>query len=109
MERRPISGRTKDVLVRLPESWYRGLFGILRAVERFDLSDRLGDVRCPTLVVIAGDDRIMPRERSEAVAEGIDGAETVIHPTSGHALVVEDPGWLAAIATGFLDRIDGRV
>ncbi len=93
----------------LPESWYRGLFGILEAVKDFDLSPWLGRIECPTLVVHAAQDAVMPEERVRALAEAIAGAELRIHPTSGHVLVAEDPAWLAGAYRDFLARHGGDV
>lgn len=92
---------------QLPLEWFAGVDGLLAAVERFDLTDRLRAVRCPALVVIADGDRVMERDRSEALARALD-AEVAVHPTSGHALVAEDPAWLAEVCLVFLARCDGE-
>lgn len=89
----------------LPASWYRGLLGILAAIEDFDLRPDLGRIRCPALVVHAGADRVMPAERVEALAAAIPGAELAVHPTSGHALVAEEPEWLGRTYRAWLDRL----
>ncbi len=88
----------------LPETWFSGLRGILAAVANFDLRPHLGAVRAPALIVLASADRLMPAERSLALAAAIPGAETRIHETSGHGLVAEDPAWLARVAREFLAR-----
>ncbi|MCB1034440.1 MAG: alpha/beta hydrolase [Acidobacteria bacterium] len=88
----------------LPAAWYQGLLGILESIEDFDLSPVLGGISCPTLVVHAARDEVMPEERVRGLAAGIAGAELRIHPTSGHALVAEDPAWLAAVYRDFLER-----
>ncbi|MBZ0111743.1 MAG: alpha/beta hydrolase [Thermoanaerobaculia bacterium] len=91
----------------LPPSFYSGLLGILGAVEIFDINRdaaTLSQISCPTLVLHAAQDRIMPLERVQALAHGIAGAEFLVHPTSGHALVIEDPDWLVSVYRQFLDR-----
>ena len=88
----------------MPESWWQGLRGVFDAVAPVDLRPHLAAVRAPTLVVVAADDRMIPVERSLALAAGIAGAETRIHDTSGHALVAEDPAWLAEVTLDFLAR-----
>lgn len=90
----------------LPRAWFRGLLAILTSVEDFDLRPELGAVRCPTLVVHAARDTVMPLDRVRALADGVAGAELRIHPTSGHALVLEDPEWLARVYGEFLDSRD---
>jgi pimeloyl-ACP methyl ester carboxylesterase len=88
----------------LPESWFEGVEGILVAIEGLDLRPHMEAVRCPTLIVIAGDDRSIPPERSVALAALIDGATTRTHKTSGHALVAEDPAWLSEVMLDFLSH-----
>jgi pimeloyl-ACP methyl ester carboxylesterase len=94
----------REQMGRLPDSWFEGLEGILGAVEELDVRSCLSDIRCPTLVVIAGEDRSIPPERSRALAAAVSGAETRTHETSGHALVAEDPRWLAEVTLEFLER-----
>lgn len=89
----------------LPKAWYRGLLGILEAIQDFDLTPHLVAIRCPTLVVHAADDQVMSLTTSRALATGIAGAEWRLHPTSGHALVVEDPVWLGNTYRQFLARV----
>ncbi len=94
----------RDQVAALPESWWRGLESILRALEGFDVRPWLGAIRAPTLVAVAAGDRLIPPERSLALASAIAGAETRVHQTSGHALVAEDPEWLAEAVLDFLGR-----
>jgi pimeloyl-ACP methyl ester carboxylesterase len=86
----------------LPASWFAGLRGILEATRGLDLRLALARIACPTLVIAAAQDKIMPRERMTAVAEAVAGAELRVHPSSGHALVIEDPDWLAETCLEFL-------
>jgi pimeloyl-ACP methyl ester carboxylesterase len=88
---------------KLPLAWFEGVDSLLASLEGFDLADRAAGVRCPALVVIAGEDRVMAPERSRALARAL-GAEVVEHPTAGHGLVAEDPSWLAGVALDFLAR-----
>ena len=89
----------------LPRAWFEGVDDLLAALEGFDLTARLGLIRCPALALIAGEDRIMDSERARALATAI-GAQVAIHPTAGHGLVVEDPDWVAAACLEFLDRLE---
>lgn len=102
-----LSARRQQVAL-LPDSWFAGVEGILVAIERLDLRPELAAIRCPTLIVIAADDRSIPPERSLALARRIEGAETRTHETSGHALVAEDPQWLADVTLEFLSRHSAR-
>jgi len=104
-----LAGR-RERFDRLPRTWFEGLDGLLAALEYEaglgELDGAPGQVVCPTLVVLAGDDRVIANERSRALASAIPGARLLEHPTSGHALVAEDPDWLADAYLGFLDSLD---
>lgn len=88
----------------LPAAWYQGLLGILTSIEDFDLSPVLGEIVCPTLVVHAAQDAVMPATRVRALAAAIADSELQIHPSSGHALVAEEPAWLGDRYRDFLHR-----
>ncbi|MBP9145718.1 MAG: alpha/beta fold hydrolase [Thermoanaerobaculia bacterium] len=92
---------------QLPRAWFEGVDRLLAALEGFDLSARLHRVRGRALALLAADDRIMDEDRARALAAAI-GAAVAVHPTSGHALVVEDPDWVASACLDFLDETEGR-
>jgi len=70
--------------------------------------DRLGDIRCPTLVIAAADDGLRSVAESEELASGIPGATLRVLEGSGHMLPMEVPSllvgtmrdWLASVARG---------
>ena len=57
------------------------------AICAFDRRDRLGDIRAPTLVIVAEDDMVTPRYLSDEIAEAVTGAEKVVLPTGGHFVI----------------------
>jgi 3-oxoadipate enol-lactonase len=91
----------------LPFAWFAGLEGLVASLEGLDLRPVLPRITCPALVVIAEFDATMPRERSEALAATITGAEMAVVRGSGHALVAERPGELVALVQEFLSGIAG--
>ena len=93
----------RGLVDRLPLAWYEGILGLVDAVDDFDFRERLRAVRAPALVVLARGDRMMDPERSRALAAAL-GAELVEHASSGHALVAEEPAWVAEVCLDFLDR-----
>jgi len=54
------------------------------AIVRFDRRARLGEIRTPTLVIVAADDMITPRFYSDELAERIPGAKLVVLEGGGH-------------------------
>jgi pimeloyl-ACP methyl ester carboxylesterase len=73
---------------------------------RFDpkLERRLARISCPTLVVRAENDRIVPDEMALRYAELIAGARTETVPGTGHALIVEQPERTADVASAFIQE-----
>ncbi len=67
-------------------------------------SHLLGDIRCPTLVVAAADDRMRSLAESRALCEAIPHAEFRLVEDSGHMLPLEQPQRLAAILTEWLNQ-----
>ena len=57
------------------------------AICAFDRRDRMGDIKAPTLVIVAEDDMVTPRYLSDELAANVPGAEKVILPTGGHFVI----------------------
>lgn len=75
---------------------------ILRSYDRYDVSDRLAEIRAPTLIAVGRDDWITPPEFAEELARGIRGARLVTFERSGHNPFVEEPRKFARAVTEFL-------
>lgn len=65
----------------------------------------LSQIRCPTLVVAASDDRLRSHEEAEELWAGIHGAKFSIIHGSGHMLPFEAPRELTSIIVDWLDRL----
>ena len=66
--------------------------GDFLACDRFDVRERLGEVRVPALVVCGEEDRLAPVRLSESLAAGIPGAGLLRVPGAGHLVMLERPG-----------------
>ena len=71
------------------DDFYVALRELVQSFLRLDLSDALGRIRCPTLVVGAEKDRLKPVNMSRRLAEAIPGARLEIIPKAGHAVMIE--------------------
>lgn len=93
--------------VTFVERWARNDPGAylraLRALIGWSVSDRLSDLRCPTLIVAADQD-YTPVVYKEYYTKLIPGARLVVVPDSRHMLPVERPGQFNRVVTDFLDR-----
>ncbi len=65
------------------------VYGVER--KRYDLRDRLKDIRVPTLVLVGRHDWITPPKYSEEIAAGIPGAQLHIFEDAGHAVHSDVP------------------
>ena len=68
--------------------------------DRFESAARAPTIRIPTLLVVAGDDRVIARERSEALAAAFTAApvRTVLIEGAGHNDIDARPQYLESIA-----------
>jgi aminoacrylate hydrolase len=94
----------RALVAHLPEAWFAGLAGLLSALEGLDVTPLLQKVSCPALVLLAENDRAMPRAGGEALAKGLSRGELAVVPGSGHALVVERPRETIDLLLAFLAR-----
>ncbi len=69
------------------ESVDRTIAGIMT----FNASDRLGQIKCPTLIVHGEEDLLIPPENAQLLKRGIPQAEVFMIPHAGHAFQAADP------------------
>lgn len=107
--RESIAHRARQVAA-LPEAWFAGLLGILGSLKDFDLTDLLPHIQAPVTVMHAAKDEIMPLDLVQELVTALDrpgrACTLHVHAASGHALVVEDPAWLAATYLEFVTALN---
>jgi len=81
------------------------LHGDLLACDGFDLSDRLGSIRSPALVICGTEDKLTPLRYSENLASSVPGAALQTIDDAGHLVALEQPRRLAGLLTIFLGTI----
>lgn len=70
---------------------------VLELVDHAPITDRLGEIRCPTTVIVGSEDVGFLAPSAELV-EAIPGARLVTIPDAAHSPQIENPSaWLAAI------------
>ena len=70
--------------------------------SRPSLHERLGEIRCPTLVAVGRHDRPRPVPESQALANAITGARLEIIEGAGHISSLEQPKRVLAMLESFL-------
>jgi pimeloyl-ACP methyl ester carboxylesterase len=95
------------LLNSLANPYPQSLAGFLRqgeAVAAHDASDRLGAIRCPTLVSVAEDDILVPPRFAREIVARVPGAELRTVPAAGHGYFLERPDVFNAISLDFIAR-----
>jgi len=93
-----------DSLVNVARGYFRWLPVGLLMRDRYESARRASKVSVPVLLVIAGEDEIIPRARSEALAAafGTGRARVVVAPGVGHNTLDLSPQYLGSVRA-FLD------
>jgi len=86
-----------------------GYAAACRSLAIFDLRNRLGEIRCPTMVVVGDRDQATPPEMSRFLAERIPGATLHVMGPSGHLTPEECAGAFNERIAEFLCAQQGRV
>ncbi|WP_040495025.1 alpha/beta fold hydrolase [Ilumatobacter nonamiensis] len=71
-------------------------------LNRDDITDRLGEITCPALVVHGTEDTAITMDRAEALAAGLSGAGDVVRVPGAHAANLTHPGPVNDAIVAFL-------
>lgn len=92
----------RNMLLRMPADGYVGTCATLRDT---DLTDDLGAIGLPALVVVGDADLATPVDLVRATADRIAGAQFRIIPGAGHIPSIEQPEALAGLIHNFLSEV----
>jgi len=81
-----------------------GAAGQMGALSVFNVKRRLGEIRCPVLVITGSEDRMMPPDNSKLLAEGVPGAELYMVEGAGHSFFFEKPDEVNRILIDFFSK-----
>jgi pimeloyl-ACP methyl ester carboxylesterase len=65
--------------------------------------ERMGEIRCPTLVVAAAQDQLRSLAEARQMADAIEGASFAVIENSGHMIPIEAPEALAEVIVPWLE------
>jgi pimeloyl-ACP methyl ester carboxylesterase len=85
----------------VPEDIYRQQ---LIAATRFNVEERLGQVKAPVLVVTADKDMVVPMKNSENLVEKLPNAKLAVLHDTGHMGFIEKAGEFNRLLTEFLSE-----
>ena len=75
-----------------------------RAIIDFDSRERLGAIRCPTLVMVGEQDILLPPAASQQLADKLSSSAMMVIEGAGHGLLVETPQAVVQAMLAFLDQ-----
>lgn len=98
---------TQDVIRRSPAE---GVAAAARGMAaRPDVSDRLGAIDVPTLVIAGAEDAISPPEEMRRIADAIPAAQFIAVPDAGHMAPLEEPAAVNKAIEEFFKGRESRV
>jgi len=77
----------------------------LVACNALDITERLGEIAVPTLIIAGRDDAFTPLERSEMLHRGIRGSTLVVIDDAGHTVPAEKPAEFNQALSEFLAQL----
>ncbi len=82
-----------------------GYVGCCHAIAALDLTERLGAIRLPTLIIVGEEDQGTPVAASRTIHERISGSELAILKSASHLSNLEQPEEFTRTLTAFLGRL----
>ena len=81
------------------------LYGDFAACDRFDIMDRVREIKVPTLVICGEDDSLTPPKYAYFLGEKIEGARVEIIDGAGHMVMTEKPHEFNSRVMEFLENL----
>ncbi len=93
--------RSKEECLRCPQEVGYNDFV---ACNNFDVRERLGEIRVPSLVVVGAEDKLTPVKWSQYLADHLQNAELTIIERAGHMVMLEQSEKLNQAIDAFLSQ-----
>lgn len=104
-ERRPdFMAKVGEMIQSTPPQGYAGC---CHALPKIDVTDKLGAVRCPTLVIVGESDPGTPVEMARAIQAAIPSSDLAILRHASHLSNLEQPEEFTRVLSEFLDKVAG--
>ena len=86
----------------------QGYIGCCHAIPKINVTDRLGAVACPALVIVGEEDPGTPVEMARDIHAALPSAELAILRSASHLSNLEQPEEFNRVLVRFLDKAAGR-
>jgi 3-oxoadipate enol-lactonase len=84
-----------------------GYVGCCHAIPKINLTARLKEIRCPSLVIVGKDDPGTPVAMAEEIHRALPGSKLVIIPSAAHLSNLEQPDAFNQALGEFVDSANG--
>ncbi len=81
-----------------------GFVGCCHAIPKINLTHRLKEIACPTLVIVGEQDAGTPPEMSREIHAALPGSQLVLIPSASHLSNIEQPQAFTRALTTFLNK-----
>mgnify|MGYP001218771710 CR=1 FL=1 len=81
-----------------------GYVGCCQAIPRINLTERLKEIKCPTLVIVGEQDAGTPVAMAREIHAALPGSELAIIPSASHLSNMEQPAAFTRALTTFLNK-----
>jgi len=93
---------------RMVESSPQVLYGDFMACDGFDVTKRLSEIGCPSLVICGEQDRMTPLRYAQFLVDRIRDARLETIPGGGHMVMLEKPREVMDVMQRFLGQVTGN-
>ena len=100
-ENRELFGYFKGRAAQFPKE---AAVNLIAGAKEQDVSDHLGEIRAPTLIVVGEEDILTPVKHARFMQERIPNAQLYVIPEAGHAAPIERPGLFNRVVQEFLEE-----
>ena len=102
----------QDVMARIGDDIRNtpvaGFAGCCHAISEIDVTDRLQEIKCPTLIMVGEYDHGTPPEAARAIHQNLPGSELKIIASAAHLSNIEQAQVFNQAMLGFLGRVARR-
>jgi 3-oxoadipate enol-lactonase len=82
-----------------------GYVGCCHAIPKIDVTARLKEIRCPTIVIVGAQDAATPVAMAEEIHRALPGSTLVVIPNAAHLSNLEQPEAFNRALDGFLANV----
>lgn len=108
----PFRARRPDLMAQvgamIRDTPGQGYIGCCHAIPQIDVTNRLGAVACPALVIVGEEDPGTPVEMARDIHAALPSAELAILRSASHLSNLEQPDEFNRVLLRFLDKAAGR-